>query len=181
MATLDKETPPVNIDDGDIAEQRRIMAKSEAEWGQEDGPHKFNQIFSPIDEDDLDILTPLTTCELMTSFNKENDSEETCDMSMEDVQSNEDYEPRSHRQIELVHDDPSALGLGHCFECNHDDSTVSKIYLIFEFAPYKSLRDRISAFLGIENSSCNWSSIFAHWDIAWTVFKLSEDNRYSDG
>ncbi|KAI9121023.1 hypothetical protein K1719_008056 [Acacia pycnantha] len=31
--------------------------------------------------------------------------------------------PRSHRQIELVHDDPSALGLGHCFECNHDDST----------------------------------------------------------
>ncbi|KAI9076085.1 hypothetical protein K1719_041946 [Acacia pycnantha] len=42
---------------------------SEAEWGQKDPPHQFNNIFSPIDED-LDILTQLTTYEQMTSLNK---------------------------------------------------------------------------------------------------------------
>ncbi|KAI9107328.1 hypothetical protein K1719_021716 [Acacia pycnantha] len=48
---------------------------SEADWGQKDPPHQFNNIFSPIDED-LDILTQLTTYELMTSFNKKKDSGE---------------------------------------------------------------------------------------------------------
>ncbi|KAK4256482.1 hypothetical protein QN277_009335 [Acacia crassicarpa] len=44
--------------------------------------------------------------------------------------------------------------LGHCFECNHDDPSVSSIYLIFEFAPYRSLRDRIS---GSSGEKLSWA------------------------
>lgn len=34
--------------------------------------------------------------------------------------------------------------LGHCFEYNSEDSTVSRIYLVFEFVPNGTLRDFIS-------------------------------------
>jgi hypothetical protein len=34
--------------------------------------------------------------------------------------------------------------LGHCFECNQDDSSVSRIFLIFEFVPNGTLRGCIS-------------------------------------
>lgn len=34
--------------------------------------------------------------------------------------------------------------IGHCFECYQDDSTVSKIHLVFEYVPNGNLRDHIS-------------------------------------
>ena len=34
--------------------------------------------------------------------------------------------------------------LGHSFECNQDDSSVSTIFLIFEFVPNKTLRSCVS-------------------------------------
>ncbi|KAK6140434.1 hypothetical protein DH2020_025818 [Rehmannia glutinosa] len=34
--------------------------------------------------------------------------------------------------------------IGHCFECYHDDSTVSRIFLVFEFVPNGTLRSFIS-------------------------------------
>lgn len=34
--------------------------------------------------------------------------------------------------------------LGHCFECHPDDSNVSRIYIVFEFAANGTLRDHIS-------------------------------------
>lgn len=42
------------------------------------------------------------------------------------------------RHIHLV------SALGHCFEYNPEDSTVSRIYLVFEFVPNGTLRDFIS-------------------------------------
>lgn len=34
--------------------------------------------------------------------------------------------------------------LGHCLECQLDDSVVTRIFLVFEFAPNGTLRDYIS-------------------------------------
>lgn len=34
--------------------------------------------------------------------------------------------------------------IGHCFECYQDDSSVSKIHLVFEYVPNGNLRDHIS-------------------------------------
>ncbi|KAF5446381.1 hypothetical protein F2P56_032015 [Juglans regia] len=34
--------------------------------------------------------------------------------------------------------------LGHCFECHQDDSSVSRLFIIFEFIPSGTLRDYIS-------------------------------------
>lgn len=34
--------------------------------------------------------------------------------------------------------------LGHCFECSLDDSSVSKIFLVFEYVPNGTLRSWIS-------------------------------------
>ncbi|XP_028800431.1 probable inactive leucine-rich repeat receptor-like protein kinase At3g03770 isoform X2 [Neltuma alba] len=48
--------------------------------------------------------------------------------------------------------------LGHCFECNNDDPSVSSIYLIFEFAPYKSLRGCIS---GPSGAKLSWAQRIA--------------------
>ncbi|XP_059448692.1 probable inactive leucine-rich repeat receptor-like protein kinase At3g03770 isoform X2 [Corylus avellana] len=38
--------------------------------------------------------------------------------------------------------------LGHCFECYQDDSSVCRIFLIFEFVPNGTLRDYISGLTG---------------------------------
>ncbi|KAK6119148.1 hypothetical protein DH2020_047124 [Rehmannia glutinosa] len=40
--------------------------------------------------------------------------------------------------------------IGHCFECYHDDSTVSRIFLVFEFVPNGTLRSFISVARGIQ-------------------------------
>ncbi|KAF7836305.1 putative inactive leucine-rich repeat receptor-like protein kinase [Senna tora] len=48
--------------------------------------------------------------------------------------------------------------LGHCFECNQDDPNVSSIYVIFEFAPYRSLRGCIS---GSSGEKLSWAQRLA--------------------
>lgn len=37
--------------------------------------------------------------------------------------------------------------IGHCFECYLDDSSVSRIFLVFEYVPNGTLRDAISGIL----------------------------------
>lgn len=34
--------------------------------------------------------------------------------------------------------------IGHCFECSLDDSSVSKVFLVFEYVPNGTLRSWIS-------------------------------------
>ncbi|XP_054795201.1 probable inactive leucine-rich repeat receptor-like protein kinase At3g03770 isoform X1 [Prosopis cineraria] len=48
--------------------------------------------------------------------------------------------------------------LGHCFECSHDDPSVSNIYIIFEFVPYRSLRGCIS---GSSGEKLSWAQRIA--------------------
>lgn len=43
--------------------------------------------------------------------------------------------------------------LGHCFECCQDDSSVSRIFIIFELAPNESLRDYISGRVSTHRAS----------------------------
>ncbi|CAH9069103.1 unnamed protein product [Cuscuta epithymum] len=47
-----------------------------------------------------------------------------------------------------------ASALGHCFECYFDDSTVSRIFLVFEYVPNGSLRSWISEKHG--RPTLNW-------------------------
>lgn len=48
--------------------------------------------------------------------------------------------------------------LGHCFECYQDDSSVSRIFIIFELAPNESLRDYIS---GLTGQTFTWTQRIA--------------------
>lgn len=48
--------------------------------------------------------------------------------------------------------------LGHCFECNQDDSSVSRIFLIFEFVPNGTLRGCIS---GLPRHRFTWTQRIA--------------------
>ncbi|MED6181084.1 hypothetical protein PIB30_016224 [Stylosanthes scabra] len=45
--------------------------------------------------------------------------------------------------------------LGHSFECNQDDSSVSTIFLVFEFVPNKTLRSCVSA--GSASEKLSWT------------------------
>ncbi|XP_057727348.1 probable inactive leucine-rich repeat receptor-like protein kinase At3g03770 isoform X1 [Arachis stenosperma] len=47
--------------------------------------------------------------------------------------------------------------LGHSFECNQDDSSVSTIFLIFEFVPNKSLRSYVSVSAGSPSEKLSWT------------------------
>ncbi|KAK1582249.1 hypothetical protein Q3G72_013265 [Acer saccharum] len=49
--------------------------------------------------------------------------------------------------------------LGHCFECYLDDSSVSRIFLIFEYVPNGTLRSRISE--GRARRSLTWTQRIA--------------------
>ncbi|KAK2638273.1 hypothetical protein Ddye_026068 [Dipteronia dyeriana] len=49
--------------------------------------------------------------------------------------------------------------LGHCFECYLDDSSVSRIFLIFEYVPNGTLRNRISE--GRARRSLTWTQRIA--------------------
>ncbi|KAL5834970.1 hypothetical protein ACOSQ4_014467 [Xanthoceras sorbifolium] len=49
--------------------------------------------------------------------------------------------------------------LGHCFECYLDDSSVSRIFLIFEYVPNGKLRSRISE--GRAHRSLTWTQRIA--------------------
>ncbi|KAL4377142.1 hypothetical protein GQ457_02G030610 [Hibiscus cannabinus] len=79
--------------------------------------------------------------------------------------------------------------LGHCFECYLDDSSVSRIFLIFEYVPNGTLRSWISE--GHGRCSVTWAQrisvaigdseglpIFAHRACAWCnlVAKVSSYN-----
>ncbi|KAF4384739.1 hypothetical protein F8388_004046 [Cannabis sativa] len=48
--------------------------------------------------------------------------------------------------------------LGHCLECQLDDSGVSRIFLVFEFSPNGTLRDCIS---GTQGLKLNWTQRIA--------------------
>ncbi|KAI4348483.1 hypothetical protein L6164_009204 [Bauhinia variegata] len=49
--------------------------------------------------------------------------------------------------------------LGHCFECNLDDSSVSRIFLVFEYIPNGTLKSWISD--GHYRQSLNWTQRIA--------------------
>lgn len=45
--------------------------------------------------------------------------------------------------------------IGHCFECSLDDSSVNKVYLVFEYVPNGTLRNWISG-------NCSKQQFFSH-------------------
>ncbi|XP_026383794.1 probable inactive leucine-rich repeat receptor-like protein kinase At3g03770 [Papaver somniferum] len=53
----------------------------------------------------------------------------------------------------------SSLGLGHCFECYLDDSSVSRIFLVFEYVPNGTLRSHISE--GFAEQKLTWAQRIA--------------------
>ncbi|KAG2672521.1 hypothetical protein I3760_13G045500 [Carya illinoinensis] len=53
------------------------------------------------------------------------------------------YMPQIERMSKLRHCH-LVSALGHCFECYQDDSSVSRLFIIFEFIPSGTLRDYIS-------------------------------------
>lgn len=67
--------------------------------------------------------------------------------------------------------------LGHCFECYLDDSSVSRIFLVFEYVPNGTLRSWISGNLTI--ISTLWIYIVFRYEAMlhplayYTVFKIS--------
>ncbi|OWM87680.1 probable inactive leucine-rich repeat receptor-like protein kinase At3g03770 isoform X2 [Punica granatum] len=64
------------------------------------------------------------------------------------------YMPDIEQISKLRHGHLSSA-IGHCFECYPDDSTVSRIYLIFEFTTNGTLRDHISG-KGILTKKLTW-------------------------
>lgn len=54
--------------------------------------------------------------------------------------------------------------LGHCFECYLDDSSVSRIFLIFEYVPNGTLRSRISG---------------TSWNLLMSIMQSYLPNTYS--
>ncbi|XP_077247737.1 leucine-rich repeat protein kinase family protein isoform X2 [Tasmannia lanceolata] len=49
--------------------------------------------------------------------------------------------------------------LGHCFECYLDDSSVSRIFLVFEYVPNGTLRSNIS--VGVARQTLTWTQRIA--------------------
>lgn len=52
--------------------------------------------------------------------------------------------------------------LGHCLECHLDDTSVSRIFLVFEFAPNGTLRDCVSGNEAFNKSYQNFHFQYHH-------------------